>query len=179
LPPMNANQRKSVEIGPLSATLPDPLTFICGKKSGSLAFGVGSAFFLLRRIALSRHTLCSLFRLQARTSRWNWLASHQAKRRRFSSWPHCRCLPLRSAFRLLGRSLTWPSIPNRAGPDRFPPHLRLRNTICLSALWGGTSAGPRHARARLASPGLLPAPSLHPRQGAACAMPYLRQDYPH
>jgi len=40
----------------------------------------------------------------------------------------------------------------------------------LSPVWGGTPAGPRHARARLASPELLSIPSLHPRQGAPCAL---------
>ena len=115
--------------------------------------------FPSRRVARSKLNSVLVFSPVARTSR-------QAKRRRFSSWTRCRCFTLRSAFRLLGRSLTWPSIPNRAG------------SIATSLLWGGTPAGPRHARARLASPELLSILSLQPRQGAPCALRDLRQDHP-
>ena len=139
------------------------------KTSGSLAFGAGSTMFPIASGSPLQAYSVPVFSPVARTSR-------QAKRRRFSSWTRCRCFPSHSAFRLLGRSLTWPSI--QIGPDRLPPHLRLGNTICLSALlWRGTPAGPRHARARLASPELLSIPSLQPRQGALCALRDLRQDH--
>ena len=104
-------------------------------------------FFLSRRIALSRHTLCPLFRLQARTSRWNWLASGQAKHRRFSSRTHCRCLPLRSAFRLLGRSLTYWEVVDVAfnsEPGRIDFHLAFASGTRFACPHCGAEYQPVH-----------------------------------
>ena len=93
---------------------------------------------------------------------------------------------LRPSRRALRSSLTLPRFPvllrrglrSPIGPNRFPPRLRSGDTMFLSAVWGETPAGPRHARARLASPELLSILSLHPRQDAPCALRDLRQDYP-